>query len=449
MKHILFFLLFIILAALDIEGLSAQNAGEPSSLYPQVKVDDKTFKPLFNGRNLKGWVNVNGAPETWTMKKGVLICSGIPTGVLRTDRHYENFILELEWRHTKEEGNAGVFIHSDPLPVTGKPFTRAIECQVMDGNAGDVFAIQGATMTPYQPHPKGWMRALPSEDRMKPLGEWNHYRIESLDGMVTLAVNGKVVSMGYHTNPRKGYICLESEGSEIHFRNIRIREMPSTNPHPDVVAGEDQGFRSLYNGLDLRGWKQVKGNEGHWVARDWILDYDGLSEAEDREDLWTKEKFKDFTLIVDWRFPDEPVIDEVPVILTDGSRARQADGSDLLVPVRDAGDSGIYLRGESRYQINMWAWPVGSGEVYAIRRDTTLAPQVRRGVTPILNADRPLGQWNRFEITLVGERVTVVLNGKTVLRDALLPGIPKSGPIALQHHGDHVQFANIYIKELD
>ncbi len=444
MKRILVFLLFITLASLDLEGLSAQDAGEPSPLYPQVKVDEQTFKPLFNGRNLKGWVNVNGAPETWTVEKGVIICSGIPTGVLRTDRHYENFILELEWRHTSEGGNAGVFIHSDPLPVTGQPFTKSIECQVMDGNAGDVFAIQGATMTPYKPHPRGWMRALPSEDRMKPLGEWNHYRIESLDGMVTLAVNGKVVSKGYHANPRKGYICLESEGSEIHFRNIRIREMPSTNPHVEVVANEGQGFRSLYNGLDLRGWKEVKGNEGHWVAQDWILDYDGQSEAEDREDLWTKEKFRDFTLIVDWRFPDEPVIEEVPVILTDGSRARQADGSDLLVRVRDAGDSGVYLRGESRYQVNMWAWPVGSGEFYAVRRDTTLAPQVRRGVTPILNADRSLGQWNRFEITLIGERVTVVLNDKTVLRDAQLPGIPKSGPIALQHHGDHVQFANIY-----
>ncbi|UCH63621.1 MAG: DUF1080 domain-containing protein [Fidelibacterota bacterium] len=450
MKHIPLLLLFIALVAFYSEGLSAQNTGEPSPLYPQVEVDDKTSKSLFNGRNLKGWVNANCAPETWIVKKGVLICSGIPTGVLRTDRHYENFILELEWRHTKKEGNAGVFIHSDPLPVTGKPFTRAVECQVLDGNAGDLFAIQGATMTPYKPHPKGWMRALPSEDRMKPLGEWNHYRIESLDGMVTLAVNGKVVSKGYHANPRKGYICLESEGSEIHFRNIRIREMPSTDPHPDVVAKEDQGFRSLYNGLDLRGWKMVKGHEGHWVAQDWTLDYDGQSEAgDDREDLWTKEKFRDFKLIVDWRFPDELVIDEVPVILTDGSRARQADGGDLLIPVRDAGDSGIYLRGESRYQLNMWAWPVGSGEVYAIRRDTTLSPQVRRGVTPILNADRPLGQWNRFEITLVGDRVTVVLNGKTVLRDAQLPGIAKSGPIALQHHGDHVQFANIYIKELD
>ena len=450
MKRILVFLLFITLASLDPEGLSAQDASEPSPLYPQVKVAERTFKPLFNGRNLKGWVNVNGAPETWTVKKGVLICSGIPTGVLRTDRHYENFVLELEWRHTSAGGNAGVFIHSDPLPVTGKPFTRAIECQVMDGNAGDVFAIQGATMTPYKPHPKGSMRALPSEDRMKPLGEWNHYRIESLDGMVTLSVNGKVVSKGYHANPRKGYICLESEGSEVHFRNIRIREMPSTNPHPEVVAREDQGFRSLYNGLDLRDWKKVQGNEGHWVAKDWILDYDGQSEAEDSDDmnLWTKEKFKDFTLIVDWRFPDEPVIEEVPVILSDGSRARQADGSDLLIPVRDAGDSGVYLRGASHYQVNMWAWPVGSGEVYAVRRDTTLSPQVRRGVTPILNADRPLGQWNRFEITLSGERVTVLLNGKTVLRDALLPGIPKSGPLALQHHGDHVQFANIYIKEL-
>lgn len=451
MKRILVVLLFIALATIDLEGLAAQNANEPSPLYPHLKADKKAFKALFNGKNLDGWVNVNGAPETWTVKKKALICSGIPTGVLRTDKQYENFVLELEWRHTQEGGNAGVFIHSDPIPVTGKPFTQAIECQVMDGNGGDVFAIQGATMTPYKPHPKGWMRALPNEERMKPLGQWNHYRIESLDGMVTLAVNGKVVTKGYHANPRKGYICLESEGSEVHFRNIRIRELPGSKPHPDVLGEVDQGFISLYNGLDLRGWRQVKGNEGHWVARDWILDYDGQSEAENRDDmnLFTEQDFKDFTLIVDWRFPAEPVIDEVPIILTDGSTVKNADGSELLVPVLDAGDSGVYLRGSSRCQINMWAWPAGSGEVYSVRRDTTLSPEVRRGVTPIVNADNPLGQWNRFEITLVGDRVTVALNGKTVLRDAHLPGIPEQGPIALQHHGDHVQFANIYIKELD
>lgn len=410
----------------------------------------EAFVPLFNGRNLDGWVNVNCAPETWTVRDGMIVCSGVPTGVLRTERHYENYILELEWRHLREKGNAGLFVHSDPLPVTGQPFTRAIEIQILDGNAGDVFAIQGATMTPATPHPKGWTRALPSENRMNPLGQWNHYRVECRDGMVSLAVNGKEVTRGYHANPRKGYICLESEGGLIHFRNIRIRELPGSNPPPEVVAQEDQGFRSLYNGLDLRGWKQVPGNEGHWQAKDWILSYDGKSEAagEDKH-LWTERSFGDSTLIADWRLPAKPKLEFVPVVLPDGSPAAGPDGTPLAVAIMAAGDSGIYLRGQSKGQVNIWDWPVGSGELWGYRTDITMPPEVRRGATPILNADNPPGRWNRFEITARGERVTVKVNGQTVIRDAHLPGLPAKGPLALQHHGDPVEFANLYIKQLE
>ena len=418
---------------------------------------EEKFVSLFNGRNLDGWVNVNCAPETWTVRDGMIICSGVPTGVMRTEKQYENYILELEWRHMKKGGNAGLFIHSGDLPVTGKPFTRAIEVQILDGrntenytSHGDVFAIQGATMTPDKPHPGGGMRSLPNERRCNPAGQWNHYRVESRNGTATLAVNGKVVTRGFHFNPRKGYICLESEGSLVHFRNIRICELPGSNPPADVVAQKDRGFRSLYNGLDLRGFKQVPGNKGHWNAKDWILDYDGKSEATgDDRNLWTEEEFGNFVLIVDWRLPDKPKIENVPVILPDGSEATDADGKQLTVAVMDAGDSGIYLRGVSKSQINIWNWPVGSGEIWGYRRDRNMPPSVRSGTTPILNADNPVGQWNRFEITAIDDKVTVVLNGNTVLRKARLPRLPERGPIALQHHGDHIQFANIYIKELD
>jgi hypothetical protein len=199
----------------------------------------------------------------------------------------------------------------------------------------------------------------------------------------------------------------------------------------------------LYNGLDLRGFKQAEGHEGHWQAKNWILDYDGRSEAEDKH-LWTEEEFGDFILIVDWRLPDKPKLVDVPIILPDGSEA-----TDETVTVMNAGDSGIYLRGSSKSQVNIWNWPVGSGEIWGYRTDKNMPPKVRRDATPILNADNPLGQWNRFEITAIGDKVTIVLNGKTVIREATLPGMPERGPIALQHHGDPVQFANIYIKELD
>jgi hypothetical protein len=426
--------------------------GEIELRNVMIRVLDKTdgdFVPLFNGKDLTGWINVNCAPETWTVRDGMIVCSGIPTGVLRTEKQYENYILELEWRHTKKNGNAGLFIHSDALPAVGQPFTRSIEVQIMDGNGGDMFAIHGATMTPDKPHPQGWMRAFPSEDCTRPAGQWNHYRLESRDGMAVLSVNGKTVTRGYHLNPRKGCICLESEGSEIYFRNIRIHELPGSKPPAEVVAKQDEGLRSIYNGLDLRGWKQVPGNKNHWQAKDWILDYDGKSEApgEDKN-LWSEKQFANFILIVDWRLSAKPTIDNVPVVLPNGSDAVDAEGKPILAAVLDAGDSGIYLRGNSKSQLNIWNWPVGSGEIYGYRTDISMPPEVRRACTPILNADNPIGQWNRFEITAIGDRVTVVLNGKTVIREAQLPGVPKTGPIALQHHTDPVQFANIYIKEL-
>ncbi|MCK5271153.1 MAG: DUF1080 domain-containing protein, partial [Sedimentisphaerales bacterium] len=224
MKRIFIFLMLAIIGL----GLSGDN----SSI---LQAADNGFVPLFNGRNLDGWVNVNCAPETWKVRDKMIVCSGFPTGVLRTKKQYENYILELDWlhtqrRHLKKGGNAGLFIHSDALTAPGQPFTRSIECQIMDGNGGDIFAIHGATMTPDKPSPEWGMRSFPTENRTKPAGQWNHYRVESRDGMITLAVNGKVVTHGFNLNPRKGYICLESEGSEVHFRNIRISELPGTNP---------------------------------------------------------------------------------------------------------------------------------------------------------------------------------------------------------------------------
>jgi hypothetical protein len=415
------------------------------------------FVPLFNGVDLSGWVNVNCTPETWTVVDGMIHCSGVPTGVLRSEKMYENYVLELDYRHLVKEGNSGLFVHSDALPVMGQPFTRAIEIQILtDRNTeeytshGDIFGIQGATMTPFPLHPSGWMRSLPQARRANPTGEWNHYRVESRDGTLTLAVNGEIVTRAYHVNPRKGYICLESEGGIIDFRNIKIQELPGSNPPPEVTATKAQGFHSLYNGVDLRGWKNVQGTASHWKANDWILDYDGKSEAEGEDkNLWTEKKYGNFTMIVDWRLPGEPKIENVPVVLPDGSDLKDADGKEVTIPVRDAGDSGIYLRGNSKSQINIWNWPVGSGEIYGYRTDESMPTSVRRGATPIQNADNPVGEWNRFEITVKEDTVTVWENGHLVIDKAVLIGMPKKGPIALQHHGDHIQFANIYIKELE
>lgn len=417
--------------------------------------DEPEWTALFNGRDLSGWVNVNCHLGTFTVRDEMIVSTGVPTGVLRTTKQYENFILELEWKHLKAKGNAGLFVWSDPVTAPGVPFCRAIEVQILDGqntdnytSHGDVFAIHGATMKPDRPHPAGWARSLPSEHRAKPAGEWNHYRVECRDGALKLAVNGKVVSGGSQCSPRKGYLCLESEGSECHFRNIRIQELPSTNPKPEEIADIDEGFVSLYNGIDLAGWRVERGHEGHWKPENWILSYDGKSEAEDKN-LWSAKEYGDFELICDWRLNAKPHEEARPVILSNGEYEKGDDGKPKTVVVQDAGDSGIYLRGNSKSQVNIWCWPAGSGEVYGYRTDAKMPAEVRAGVTPKVKADRPLGQWNRFVITMRGDRLTVKLNGQTVIDGAQLPGVPPRGPIALQGHGNSLQFANIYIKELD
>ncbi len=416
---------------------------------------DDGWVSLFNGQDLKGWVNVNGHHSTWSVKEGQIVTTGLPTGYLRTARQYENFILELEWMHVPSKpdavGNSGLFVWADPIPAPGTGYTRGIEVQVlvnlekadMYTSHGDIFSIWGATCTPDRPHPKGWARCLPSEPRCKGANQWNHYRLEANDGTIKLAVNGKVVSGVSKCNPRKGYLALEAEGSECRFKNIKIKELPSTNPKPEEIAQLDRGFRSLYTGLDLAGWKADDQAKEHWLPKGFGLSYDGKGKS-----LWTEKEYGDFELICDWRLPGKAKKTLRPIILPSGDYDLGPDGKQKMVEVADAGDSGIFVRGFPKGQINIWCWPAGSGEVYGYRTDKKMPPEVRAGVTPRLKADKAPGQWNRFHITMKGERLTVVLNGQTVIENALLPGIPARGPIGLQHHGDPLQFGNIFIREL-
>lgn len=243
--------------------------------------DEEGFVPMFNGKDLTGWVNANCAPETWTVKDGVICCTGKPTGALRTEKQYENFIMEADWRHLSKGGNSGIFIWGTPISATGQPFLRGIEVQVLENDYpakgknewytthGDVFPIHGATMKPIGKS-KG-QRNFPSEERSKPSPEWNHYRIECNNGSLRLHVNGKEVSGGDECNYRKGYLALESEGAPVEFKNVRIKELPSTNTPPELTAPVDLGWKHLYNGADLRGWKDAEKAATRWEASDWRL----------------------------------------------------------------------------------------------------------------------------------------------------------------------------------
>jgi type 1 glutamine amidotransferase len=221
-----------------------------------------------------------------------------------------------------------------------------------------------------------------------------------------------------------------------------------------------EGFVSLFNGKDLLGWKVPDGDNGHWKVVDGVIDYDAQSEAPGDKSLWSDREYGNFILQVDWRLKEAPFLNKnIPYILPDGTHARDIHGKEMRMTLPDA-DSGVYLRGDGKYQVNIWCWPIGSGEMYGVRTDPKTAPELRAAATPRTQADRPVGEWNHFEITARGKTVTVVLNGKTVIPGATIPDLPARGRLALQHHGGKnkegawsgppslVQFKNIYIKEL-
>jgi hypothetical protein len=235
----------------------------------------------------------------------------------------------------------------------------------------------------------------------------------------------------------------------------------TTGALPAADNSAPAGFTSLFNGRDLSGWKVPDGDNGHWKVVDGAIDYDAESEAKGDKTLWGDKEYKDFVLRIDWRIKATPYVNpNVPYILPDGTHARDITGKEHKLAVPDS-DSGVFLRGNGRFQVNIWCWPIGSGEMYGIRTDSKVSPELRAAVTPRHQADKPVGEWNTFEITVKGSTVTVKLNGVTVLPGASIPDLPAAGRIALQHHGGKdaqgrwnsppslLQFKNIYIKELN
>ena len=432
------------------------------AISTQVRSQDADgFVPLFNGKDLTGWRPVNVAADTFSVRDGMIVTTGVPTGFMATERQYENFIVELDWQHMKEGGNSGLFIWGEGLPAPGVPYAKGIEVQILDlgyeknkgawewfTSHGDIFPIWGATMTAVAPTAKSGVRSFPSEKRVKPSPEWNHYRVECNNGEIHLSVNGKEVTVGKDCVPRKGYICLESEGSECHFKNIRIKELPSTGATPAQTAESYAGFQQMFDGKTFAGWKITDANKEVWSSSGLhVVAKAGVKGS--GLDLWTEKNYKDFSLVADWKFRTKPVKKMVNEIAPNGEEPiLGADGKPKQIEVEEPADSGIYLRGSSKAQVNIWVRPIGSGDIRGYRVDKSLPMEIRTACTPKVNADAKPGQWNRFFITMKGDRCTVILNGKTIIDNAQLPGIAPEGPIALQYHHDEIEFANVFIKEL-
>jgi hypothetical protein len=211
------------------------------------------YRELFNGRDLTGWVNVNTADDTWSVRDGLLVCKGHPIGVMRTEKQYENFLLHIEWRHMEAGGNSGVFAWSEGTVPNGARLPKGLEVQMLELDwvnqhqdkqgklppiayvHGELFGANGLTTTPDNPRGN---RSKSLENRCLGKGEWNVYDVVCVDGVVKLSVNGKFVNGVSRASVKKGYLCLESEGAEIHFRNIKIMELPPGITSEDQTAPE-------------------------------------------------------------------------------------------------------------------------------------------------------------------------------------------------------------------
>lgn len=364
--------------------------------------DRDGFVPLFNGRDLSGWVNANCAPETWSVREGTIHCTGRPTGALRTTRQYENFVLEVEWRHLSKGGNSGVFIWGTPIAAPAVPFLRGIEVQVLDhGYAeqyekdtgkksdwftthGDVFPIHGATMKPFGRH--NGDRSFPSEERSKGTPEWNHYRIVGSNGVLRLSVNGKEVSGGEDCNYRKGYLALESEGAPVEFRNIRIQELPSSHVPANLTAPEDTGLRTIFTGLDLRGWKTNAATLQRWRVLGERLNL-RPGEANPDATLWSDKDYGDAEFVFDCR-PSKPV-----------------EGKPVSAPT-------IVLRG-----------------------------------LEVKLADASAASYQRYTITVKGGEIVVKRGDKESQRLPLASGARARGPFGLRDTGTGMELMNLYARE--
>lgn len=215
-----------------------------------------------------------------------------------------------------------------------------------------------------------------------------------------------------------------------------------------AFSADEEGFTPLFNGKDFTGWKLTDAMKEVWKVNG--LNVTAKAEVKGSNlDLWTEKSYKDFTLVADWKFISPPKKKMVNKIAPNGEEPiLGADGKPEQVEVEEPADSGIYLRGSSKAQVNIWVRPIGSGDIRGYRVDKSQPMEIRTACTPKKVADAKPGQWNRFVITMQGSHCTVVLNGETIIDKAWLPGVAAEGPIALQYHHDAIQFANVFIKEM-
>jgi hypothetical protein len=234
------FLLVILWLFTSFYALLAQENSFEFKFGSEINSDNLLFDSSSNEKKIK-WINVNTEDSTWQNNGDELICYGNPIGVVRSEKMFENFMLHVEWKHMEPGGNSGVFVWSKAVPGEKNRLPDGVEVQMLEldwvnlntrnGKAppiayvhGELFGVGGVKTKADNPRGE---RSKSIENRCKGKGEWNTYDVICVDGVIKLSVNGKFVNGISEASQKKGYICLESEGAEIHFRNLKIVTLPA------------------------------------------------------------------------------------------------------------------------------------------------------------------------------------------------------------------------------
>ncbi|HZT42324.1 MAG TPA: DUF1080 domain-containing protein [Chthonomonadaceae bacterium] len=394
---------------------------------------DNGFVRLFDGKTLDGWKLVGQTGPGYKVQDGILVCPPGESGNLFTIKEYSDFIFRFDFKLT-EAANNGVGIRA---PYEGDAAYMGMEIQILDDSSW-----RYANLQPWQYHGSVYGIVPARRGAEKPWGQWNHEEIDAIGRHIKVILNGRTIvdaNLNDVTDPNvlmahpgmlrdRGHIgFLGHEPGEVDFRNIYVKDL--SKPKRDNTP--PPGFVALFDGKDLKGWKglvadpptrarmfptelaaaQKKADEEafkHWKAEDGMIVYDGKN-----NNLCTVKDYGDFEMQVDWK-------------------------------IGPHGDSGIYLRGSPQVQI--WDNPIGSGGLYNNQKNPS---------NPTHFADRPIGEWNHFDILMVGDKVAVYLNDELVVQNVTMENywerdkpIYPLGQIELQHHGDPLWFKNIYIREL-
>ncbi len=417
------------------------NSPPPADAAPR----ETGFTSLFDGQTLNGWTLVGRRGDGFGVTNGVIYCARGGGGNLFTEQEFEDFILRFEFK-LEDGANSGIGIRS---PLEGDPASLGMEVQILDEVGAE--RGQAGRLQPEQFHGSIYDVLPARKGALRPPGEWNTEEITARGRHLKVVVNDITIleaNLNTVSDPftiakhpglfrESGHIGLLGQNDYVEFRQIRLKALP----RPKNAHTRPEGFTPLFNGEDLTGWKglvadpkqratmkpaelaakQAQANElmhANWRVEDGALVYRGTN----FDNLCTAKDYANFELVADWK-------------------------------IAPHSDSGFYLRGTPQVQIwDPFTAPakagtaVGSGGLF--NNQTNAA-------RPLRVADKPVGEWNRMRIILVGDRVHVFLNDELVVNNTVLENYWQRdlalfpiGPIELQAHQTPVWFKNLHVREL-